>query len=459
MDKSRHSQLALEWFALLESWPLHVRQTSRQLAADNDEQLATHFYTIMLDDRIASEFLTHEKVKTRLHASMKRWVVSIFGLDASTDLKPLVAEQIHIGMVHARVGVPVHVVLRGARSLKHKYSSLLDSNNQIDAATKLDMFNFISVSVDFAMEVMAGAYAESHDRSARVEESYRLFSMAQDVAGEKAQQRSALLNWENGVVYEKALSVETIRLPRIGASDFGLWFKHKGAHVFQGSYETDVILDAMSTIDDEILPELGSKVTPPNVIDPLQSMRDLQEKTRLIDAHLQRLFDQRNELEAGRDALTRLLSRRFLDVILAKEVSYARHSGTTFGLLALDIDHFKQVNDSYGHDSGDLVLQQLAELLNDHTRGGDYVFRLGGEEFLILLVDVERQGAVQVAEKLRQRIMNESFRLRNDILVHITVSIGVALHDGHPDHSRILRTADETLYQAKNSGRNSVVIA
>lgn len=459
MDISHKAQLASEWATMLQSCPPQARKAARQLAADNNERLATHFYKVMLEDETASQFLTLEQVKTNLHASMKNWIVGILSFEPDADFGAVVKQQVQVGIVHARVGVPVHVVLRGARSLKHKFVTLLTAADQPDPTTKLAATSFIGASIDLAMEVMAGAYAATHDRSSRAQESYRLFSMAQDVTAEKANQRSALLNWENGVMYEKALTTGMVRLPRIGGSDFGLWFKHKGAHVFEGSYEAEVIIATMTEIDDVILPSLGGDVETHATTDAMQAMRDMQERTRLIGVHLERLFEQRNELEGGRDSLTRLLSRRFLDVILAKEVGYARHSGTTFALLALDIDHFKQVNDTYGHDSGDMVLQQFAELLNDHTRGGDYVFRMGGEEFLILLVDVQRVGAVQVAEKLRQRVFNESFHVREDGQVAITVSIGVALHDGHPDHSRIRRTADDALYRAKNGGRNSVVIA
>ena len=459
MELTLSAQLAQEWSELTGTYPAPVRHAALHLAAANGEQLATYFYEVMLTDKIASQFLTHEQVKVALHASMSKWVVSIFELEPEAEFDEMVHQQIHIGNVHARVGVPVHVVLRGARSLKNKYAALLRDDAQTPLESRMDVLSFIDVSIDFAMEIISGAYASSYDRSARAEESYRLFSMAQDVTAEKANQRSALLNWENDIMYQHMLAKEPIRLPRIGASDFGLWFKHKGAHVFQGSYETKVIVSAMTYIDNGILPTLGGESEAPLKDDPNQSVRDLHEQVRLISTHLERLFDERSELEAGRDSMTRLLNRRFLDVILSKEVAYARHSGTKFALLALDVDHFKNVNDNYGHDAGDAVLKQLATVLNEHTRGGDYVFRMGGEEFMVLLVDVQDAGAVRVAEKLRQTVRQQKFRIRDEQTISITVSIGVALHDGHPDHARILRAADEALYRAKNSGRDSVIVA
>lgn len=459
MESTVASQLAAGWSALVDAYPSPVRQAALDVARANNVDLATHFYTVMLDDQVASQFLTHEQVKTALHASMKDWVVNVVDLTPDSDFEDMVNQQIFVGNVHARVGVPVHIVLRGARALKGKFQELINADAGVASDIRLDAYGFIALSIDLAMEIMAGAYASSYDRSTRAEESYRLFSMAQDVTAEKEHKRSVLLNWENELMYRHALIKEPVRLPRIGASDFGLWFKHKGAHVFQGSYETKVIISAMKYIDNAILPVMGREVEAPEQADITQSVRDLHEQVRLIHTHLERLFEERSELEAGRDSLTRLLSRRFLDVILAKEVNYARHSGTRFALVALDVDYFKDVNDSWGHDSGDMVLKQLATLLSEHVRGGDYVFRMGGEEFLVLLVDVQPAGVKRIAEKLRQRVSETQFRVRDDQIIDITVSVGVALHDGHPDHARVLRAADDALYRAKNSGRNSVVMA
>lgn len=142
---------------------------------------------------------------------------------------------------------------------------------------------------------------------------------------------------------------------------------------------------------------------------------------------------------------------------MSKEVLYSRQSGHSFAVLLIDVDHFKQINDTYGHEAGDQALQQIAGLLTSNTRGGDYAFRHGGEEFLLVLVDIEPTRALQVAESLRQRIASESFRIGGQVL-QLSVSIGVAVHDGHPDYQRLLRRADQALYQAKRDGRNRSVL-
>src|SRR5690606_9210460 len=120
-----------------------------------------------------------------------------------------------------------------------------------------------------------------------------------------------------------------------------------------------LILDAMTRIDESLLPLFGRAEGEQKVA----LLRDLREQTKSIAYHLELLFDQNNELEAGRDVLTRLLNRKFLPVVMAKQINYALKTSTTFAVLCLDLDHFKRVNDQYGHEAGDLVLQQFATLL------------------------------------------------------------------------------------------------
>jgi len=171
------------------------------------------------------------------------------------------------------------------------------------------------------------------------------------------------------------------------------------------------------------------------------------------------LFEQNNELESGRDVLTRLLNRKFLPVVMARQLNQARAENKPFAVLLIDIDHFKRINDNHGHEAGDHVLQQLSSFLVNTSRAGDYLFRLGGEEFLMLLVDVDEKSALRTAEKLRTAVSREDLKLPHSQSVRVTLSIGLAMFNGHPDYQYLLRRADEALYQAKQGGRNRVVIA
>lgn len=440
---------ANQWQALLEHYDQQTRSYANQVACQYKGELASHFYQQMLSDSDSSQYLTHDDVRTRLHGSMQNWIENLFSTaENPTSVIEAVDVQHHVGEVHARIGIPVHLVMRGARALKNQLGERL---NEPGAR------HYVAELIDVAIEIMSHAYSHSHERNARAEEAYRLFSVAENVASEKQRQRAALLDWENQFMFEKAMGVSQAQLPRIQGSEFGLWFRHKGAHAFEGMRETIMIQQAMKHIDNEIVPVLGDLATAAR--DPMALLRELRENCKSIAFHIEYLFDQNDALEAGRDALTRLLNRKFLPVVMSKQVATAQKNKESFAVLTVDIDHFKPVNDRYGHEAGDMILQQVAALLMNHSRAGDYVFRMGGEEFLIVLVDVNHDQAIKKSKELCALVAAEPFRIARDEEVSVSVSIGVSVFDGHPDYQKLLRASDDALYQAKNQGRNQVVLA
>lgn len=443
---------ASEWRHLLQGFDVESRAVLAQFAQANDQALAEHFYTSMLADEAASNLLSHEQVHTRLMASMRRWIVQVLGVQPEDDLEALVEQQVKIGEVHARIDVPVHLVLRGARSLKEAVHETLEVASPEVQSRALKLADTL---IDHAMEVMSQGYAVSRDRNSRSKEAYRLFTVTQNLAAVREQRRAELLNWENQCLYLHAMGGGNQPLSSLNNSDFGLWFRHKGVDIFHGAPACQNILEAMAQIDQILLPALmeakGDAVAAP--------LMQLREQARHIAMSLDALFAQNGELEAGRDVLTQLLNRKFLPVVLSKEVQYAREKSSVFSVVSLDIDYFKRINDGYGHEGGDMVLQQVASVLGSCIRGGDYLFRLGGEEFLIVLVDTPASGAANVAEKVRAQIEREALLLPHGHSGKVTVSLGVATFDGHPDYQRLLRRSDEALYQAKAAGRNRVVVA
>lgn len=160
---------------------------------------------------------------------------------------------------------------------------------------------------------------------------------------------------------------------------------------------------------------------------------------------------------ASQDSLTGLNNRLRLTEIFQREVQVAKRNEIALSLLLIDVDHFKEVNDRYGHILGDRVLQGLADLIRSHSRQTDYGFRVGGEEFCLILSGANLNSASKVAETLRQSIDSESFEQDGES-VYVTVSIGVAEYgnDGR-DLDSLYRVADKRLYEAKTSGRNRVV--
>ena len=172
----------------------------------------------------------------------------------------------------------------------------------------------------------------------------------------------------------------------------------------------------------------------------------------------ERLQEQLRE-QAVRDSLTGCYNRHTLNEMLVRETSRANRKNKTVGLMMLDIDHFKQVNDTYGHVSGDRILQLIGGNLRLWVRVEDMVFRYGGEEFLVVLPEISLQSITERAESIRSRLAEVQYPVTSGAPVYITVSIGVALYPFHgEDINQVLESADQALYAAKHGGRNTVCV-
>lgn len=160
-----------------------------------------------------------------------------------------------------------------------------------------------------------------------------------------------------------------------------------------------------------------------------------------------------------RDPLTGLYNRRYLEDFLFKQLHQAERTKASFAILMLDLDHFKKINDTFGHDAGDLVLKELGQILNSDIRLGDIASRYGGEEFVLLLYDIDAQAAKMKAENLRSAISNLQVKYGAQPVGQITASIGISVYpDDAKSPAEVIEAADKALYQAKNKGRNKVIL-
>lgn len=188
-----------------------------------------------------------------------------------------------------------------------------------------------------------------------------------------------------------------------------------------------------------------------------QALRDTNQRLHAQIDEIERLQSALQE-QAVRDGLTGLYNRRYLDETLEREVSRARREGHPLSLVMLDIDYFKRVNDTYGHQFGDEILKALGAALLLNVRAEDVACRFGGEEFLILLPNMPLEAARGRAESLRQLV--EALAIAHgEFTVNFTISLGVS---AYPEHGKtpddLTRCADQALYRAKHSGRNCVVV-
>lgn len=187
------------------------------------------------------------------------------------------------------------------------------------------------------------------------------------------------------------------------------------------------------------------------VLDEIDALKRLQKE--LSEAHAALAFKNRElEVAAKSDRLTQLYNRHHLDAVLEQELQRYTRFGKPFAVFIMDCDHFKWINDSHGHPVGDLVLIELARLLRLTVRATDTVGRWGGEEFLAILPETDRAGAVAVAEKLRRAVEQQRF----DVVGQLSASFGVAEVRPRELAKDLVGRADVALYRAKAAGRNRV---
>ncbi len=180
----------------------------------------------------------------------------------------------------------------------------------------------------------------------------------------------------------------------------------------------------------------------------------LRETAPVLEA--KRLMEHLRE-SSLRDAMTGLYNRRFLEEYVTTLVAISQRRKGIFSILMLDLDYFKQVNDTFGHEAGDKVLKTLAEILLKSARTSDMVIRYGGEEFLIILMDTGAEDAARIAEKIRAKVEETKVSLPGTV-VQKTISIGVSEFPSDADTFwQVVKYADVALYEAKNTGRNRVV--
>lgn len=447
------------WEGLEETSEPAVLSIIAEIIHRDKQVLADFFYSHMLKDKIAAAFLSTKTVEERLKPGLQLWMETLFCQSSQENLETALAMQRHVGEVHSRAEIPVHVVAMGFRQLKRAIhlrilASPIDREIMVSAILRVDAL------MDVAFEEMSVAYVQSHEKSVRNEEAFRLSTAGHNLIAERERQFGAVLEWENRLFRVIATSSPLIDIPSLQCSAFGLWFRHKAPLLFDENRELPLIEECISRIDHALFPLIKINTSIEGRTYELQNIiKSITTETEQIKFLINSMFDRLTDMEIGRDPLTQLFNRRFLPTILKKEIELSRRKSGSFAVLMLDVDFFKKVNDTYGHESGDRVLQQVAALAMNKVRAGDFIFRYGGEEFLVLLTEVNANQALEVANKIRQHIESTNILLAREQAVKATVSIGIALNDGHPDYQRVIDRADKALYTAKSSGRNCCILA
>ncbi len=189
---------------------------------------------------------------------------------------------------------------------------------------------------------------------------------------------------------------------------------------------------------------------------------ELKEHTIVISEMEKKIKSLEEELKIAKiasreDALTKLYNKRALDEFLEIREGEFKRYNKPYSVVFFDIDHFKQINDTFGHDAGDIVLKGFAQVFKKLARSIDIVGRYGGEEFLAILSETDQEGAQVFAEKVRQKLEISRF-VHGGNKLQVTISGGIAFREEYPSQAAMMKSADEKLYKAKEKGRNKIVI-
>ena len=443
-----------EWLSLLEQTEPHIRQLTAEIAVANARMLCAEFYKVVLADPHAEEFLSNEQVEKQLKSALERWIIDILSCKEE-DIDRLLAAQHTVAEVHARIGIPVELVDMGFRVLKKILYPVIIFSSQV-SADKLQIYHFSINSIDLAMEVMSRAFSFSESSMSKDDENYRIFSLLENAEEEKERQIATLLTWELDILYKVVLDVDLGNGMPLSQSDFGLWFNHKGRHYFSGIAEVGHISRLMQDFDGVIHALSAEGKSLGNKAERNKFLIQLRSTVSQILTLLRELFEEVSRHEVGMDVLTRLLNRRFLPTIFKREIAHANRVGTPLSVLVIDVDKFKQINDTWGHNTGDEILRRVSQVFYDNVRSSDYVFRYGGDEFVIVLTEATQIDTLRTAERIRSRVEKTKVKASDGNDISLSLSIGAAMFNGHPDYERLIQLADEALYIAKKRGRNRV---
>lgn len=454
-SKKYISVIFKEWLPLYDGLTPDVKAVLKNIASERSEALAARFYDFIFQDPDIARHLTYDLVQERLSRSLTAWVNEILTCDRD-GLQALAERQYFIGSIHARIGIPAEAVLRGARQLKAGLIEYIRDRHDIDHQTALATLHYSVMAINMAIEMMCHAYTLSHYRATKNEEAYRLYSLMDNIPMEYGKQQASLSGWENSTIFNiVSENKAAINGTLLSESEFGLWFRHKCVRYFNKNAQMAEITGIIEQIDRLIL-DWKSSADRSGYKNTQSLLQSIHIHCQQIGHQLEVIFSSLSQMQNGKDSLTSLLNRRYLPVVLKHEVTLAMEHGLPMTVAMVDIDHFKEINDNWGHVVGDRAIKHVADLLSDNIRSSDYIFRYGGEEFLLVLVETNAGEAFTLLERLRKSISQLQFDVGADTHIAITVSIGYAVHSGHPDYNRLLRDADSALYTAKRSGRDCV---
>ncbi len=440
---------------LLDKYSADVQRRTSEIVGCRTDEVVEQFYGTLLQDETAQLFLDGAQVRSRLRCAFLDWAQKIFAAPEDLDPEDLTQHHLRIGIVHERIGIPMHLVSYGIQMVRDKVLEyILDTE---DLEDRVQVVRYTNNLLDTCQAVMNRSYFEHSLESERNSQLLRYRMAHSDIMLECERMRSELISWTRDVMISFAADPESLAHNQLSVynSPFGMWLNHKAALYFPEFEEVKRIRFFLMKLDrfleDCRVSDGGRPLKNSAFFNGIKAISD--QIDWLMDQLIERILAEYN----SKDALTQLTNRRFLEGVLKREIELSRKTDEVFGVMMLDIDDFKPVNDTYGHRVGDMVLQKVAGLIMDAVRATDFCFRYGGEEFLVVATNTTVPAVATRAEAIRRAVEAHGFELETGEKFSVTISIGTAVYSGHPDYQLLVEEADQNLYRAKHNGKNCVV--
>lgn len=421
-------------------------------------QVVEEFYDFLLNNKEAREFIDEETVKERLFHSQKNWVSEVLTPHTAEEKEAFLKQQAQVGDIHARIDLPLSLMEASTWIYKKAFFKALiqhpltkEETDCKEMQNHANLYLLIIKIIEYATSVINSAYQKHETELIKEKQSLALNYASGELAYEIVEVKSDATEWLLELILKltQGMSLQSSQLCH---ADFYLWVVHR-LPMIEETHSREIILELSDQLHTFFKVHENQTIS-----DYPQLIPELNRTVKQLSYALKTLSEDLLKENDNRDPLTRLFNRRLLEAVLSKEHQLARKRHAGYALLMSDIDHFKEVNDTYGHNVGDIVLKEVARRIQNQLRITDLAFRYGGEEFLVVLPNDDLDTLKTIGEKIRQAVANETIEISDNQKLDITVSIGIAQYDHHPDYIHTLNEADAALYQAKNNGRNQVVI-
>ncbi|QCU89145.1 GGDEF domain-containing protein [Thiomicrorhabdus sediminis] len=434
---------------------LYSKQNNQVLAGISQiidgctESAVERFYNELTSFEKSKKFLSEQMVQDRLKNELKSWIEDVLSPKSETDIPTLIDKQYLIGEVHARIDIPMDLVDSAMFLIKHTvFLSILDS--QLDKEMKNRAIILVDAILSASLAIIDQSYLKDLVENERIAQEYKGHVSAQEIALEIEGIKSQTYKWLSNLMAVLASNKE-YKFRSINKDDVVLWIIHKLPQYVNKPSFLEPINDTVNQIE-QIHIEISQ-----NTENRSEAILLLQKKISELNFLLTEIANANLHESNQLDALSSLTERRFLDPIMQKETQIALQMQSRYSVIMADIDNFKLINDQFGHQVGDDVIKHVSKILKTNIRVSDYIFRYGGEEFLILLPETDLKTSIHIAEKLRQKLEQSIIETHQaDKSLTVTCSLGVAEFANHPDYMQVIKRADEKLYQSKNNGKNQV---